>query len=144
MKRTPLFFLMIFWCCISKGQNIGIGILAPQTKLHVYSNSTQVGLRVETNSLGDDAAVEIKTNGGLFDFLEIRKYASFASGSIGGIAVNDLSLIRTGANANGGLLFGTSGTHPIYFLSNNLERMRLTAAGSLGIGTNSPAATAIL
>jgi len=39
------------------------------------------------------------------------------------------------------LQFGTSSDDPVAFFANNAERMRLTADGRLGLGTNSPAYT---
>jgi hypothetical protein len=44
--------------------------------------------------------------------------------------------IKAGTSAS---FIGTTSNHPFYFVTNNTERMRLTSAGLLGLGTSSPA-----
>jgi hypothetical protein len=43
--------------------------------------------------------------------------------------------IKAGTSAS---FIGTTSNHPFYFVTNNTERMRLTSAGLLGLGTSSP------
>jgi hypothetical protein len=48
----------------------------------------------------------------------------------------DLRMWSAGSVATG--IFGTLSNHPLAIFTNNLERMRITAAGNVGIGTNNP------
>ncbi len=47
-------------------------------------------------------------------------------------------------SAAGSFIFGTSDNHPMMVYSNGLERMRVSSAGNIGIGTISPVASAKL
>jgi hypothetical protein len=121
--------------------NVGIGIGTPQTKLHIYSgvNST---IRNETG--GETSSLELNTNGGLYDFLEIRKHRTGASGFYGAVVtpfsipLNGLSRITSGTFSTGGLLIGTNTANPLYFSTNLTEKMRITADGNVGVGTTLP------
>jgi hypothetical protein len=59
------------------------------------------------------------------------------SGTNAGISVNDgtvNTILYNTSSANGSL--GTTTNHPMAFYANNAERMRITAAGNVGIGTS--------
>jgi hypothetical protein len=121
------------------GANIGIGTSSPGTKLHVYGADAQIE-RIETSSNTGSAQLELKATDGAFDYLRLAKYASSAAaGSIDGIALADCGVINTGT-MGGPLLIDVMTSNPMYFLTNNLERMRLDASGNLGINTKSPGA----
>lgn len=99
-----------FWDNTNK--RLGIGTTAPTRKLHVAS-------------AGDVSAV-------------IENTAGVGSASVGAW----LGAVRMGLFAESGGTggIGTSSNHPIYFRTNLVERMRITEAGNVGIGTTSPGA----
>jgi hypothetical protein len=48
---------------INSAGNVGIGINAPTSQLHVYNNGGAASSMVETNTTGGDAKIALKTNG---------------------------------------------------------------------------------
>jgi len=48
---------------IDSSGNVGIGINAPTSQLHVYNNGSVASLMVETNTTGGDSKIALKTNG---------------------------------------------------------------------------------
>ncbi len=126
--------LLISLCSLS--QNVGIGTISPQAKLHVFS-TTNTGVLSETNGASQYAGFEAKTNAGVNDNLMLRKWMPGSSGSIAGINLDNLGMVVTGAQA-GPLLVGAITANPIYFTTSNVERMRVTAVGNIGIGTGIP------
>jgi hypothetical protein len=136
MKKQYLLFILSFFAQYGFAQNVGIGTAVPQTNLHVSSTGSTI-IRNEATE-GFEASLELKTNGAIFDFLELRKWKTGAGGFLGTIPLDGLSQITTGASATGGLLIGTKTAQPIYFTTNNIERMRIAAGGNVGIGTLNP------
>jgi hypothetical protein len=64
---------------------------------------------------------------------------SVVSGTNAGISVNDGTVNTIIYNSTGGVSsIGTTTNHPVDFYANNSARMRITAAGDVGIGTSSP------
>jgi hypothetical protein len=137
MKKISTLVSILFFAINVFAQNVGIGTATPQTNLHVSSTASSI-IRNETTS-GFEASLELKTNGAFFDFLELRKWKTAAGGSIGSIPLDGLSQITTGSFATGGLLLGTKPAQPLYFTTNNVERMRIAANGNIGINTLNPA-----
>jgi hypothetical protein len=137
MKKISTLVSILFFAINVFAQNVGIGTATPQTNLHVSGTASSI-IRNETTS-GFEASLELKTNGAFFDFLELRKWKTAAGGSIGTIPLDGLSQITTGSFTTGGLLLGTKPAQPIYFTTNNIERMRIAANGNIGINTLNPA-----
>ncbi len=106
-------------------QNVGIGTAIPQTQLPIDNATTNSIIRAETNKVSGEASLELKTGPDPFDFLEIRKWMTGSSGTQAGISLNGLSTLTTGTNSTAGLLFGTKREYPIYFTTDNVERMRI-------------------
>ncbi len=127
----------VFFTQNNFAQNVGIGTPTPQTNLHVNSAASSI-IRNESTA-GFESSLELKTSGAFFDFLELRKWKTGAGGSIGTIPLDGLSQITTGAFTTGGLLLGTKPAYPLYFTTNNIERMRIAADGNVGINTLNPA-----
>jgi hypothetical protein len=118
---------------------VGIGTSTPGAHLDVVGTSNQ-DIKVETGTSTARSSLVLKTNGGSFDYLELDKYAPSAGGSTGGsIPLANLSRIAAGTLA-GPLMLQVISANPMYFVTNNLERMRLDAGGNLGINTTSPGA----
>jgi len=115
-------------------QNVGIGTTSPQTQLHINNATTNSIIRAETNKIAGEASLELKTGPNPFDFLELRKWMTGNGGTLAGIPLNGLSTISTGMNTTGGLLIGTKPPQPFYFTTDNIERMRISAAGNIGAG----------
>ena len=120
------------------GTFIGIGTASPGTELHVYGADAQIE-RIETSANTGSAQLELKTTDGAFDYLRLAKYGSSAGGTIDGIALADAGVVNTGT-MGGPMLIDVMTSNPMYFLTNNTERMRLDANGNLGINTKSPGA----
>ena len=106
--------------------NVGIGTTAPTEKLHVdgnvvvtYNNSYQ-GI----NSVGNKAILaRVSPTTGIINYAE---YATAAN-------LNGFVIGSTDARVKGNIA-----TDSLEFITNVSERMRITSAGNVGIGTSSP------
>jgi len=135
MKKSLSLFPLLSCAAPLLAQNVGVGTTSPQTRLHVLNVSGASVIRSETSASSADASLELKTNSGTFDFLELRKWMPGATGTLAGIALDGLSQITTGASATGGLLIGTKTAQPLHFTTSNLERMRISGDGRVSIGS---------
>ena len=139
---------------------VGIGTSSPATQLEVVgvirSSGTSPTISVlDTNAGTDEKEWHIKSTNGPLDIQAIND----AGGGGGGFLrltrsannVQTLQGYRAAAlryelsNWDNHLLFsaadstvGTSSAHALIFDTNNIERMRITSVGSVGIGTASP------
>jgi hypothetical protein len=123
----------------NNGTSIGIGTTAPTSQLQVEgSTGTQEIFVNQTNPTGI-AAMRLKAGGAAYDHFAMQKFASVAA-SIDGISLSDMALLDAGIDG-GPLMLRVGSNNPMYFLSNNTERMRLTGEGNLGINAKDPSAT---
>ncbi|MDD3642818.1 MAG: hypothetical protein PHQ19_05075 [Candidatus Krumholzibacteria bacterium] len=118
---------------------IGIGTTDPEARLDIVGSAAQE-IKVETSSTTGRASLTLKSTGGDFDYLELHKHGPSAGGSTAGtIPLANLSRLSAGTLA-GPLMLQVISANPMYFVTGNLERMRLTADGNLGINTTAPGA----
>lgn len=123
----------------NNGTNIGIGTTAPTSQLHLEGSAGTQEILVNQTSPTGSASLRLKTGGGAYDHFAMQKFASTGA-VIDGISLIDMSLLDVGING-GSLMLRVASDNPMYFLSNNLERMRLTGDGNLGINVKDPSAT---
>jgi hypothetical protein len=98
------------------GTSLGIGTSSPAAPLHVASSTGDTSVEIESTFAGGDARLELIAN------------------SAG------VSQIRFGdeVSANIGLLTYDHTDNSMAFRTNSSDRMRITSAGNVGIGTSSP------
>jgi len=92
MKKTVTFFLPAFIIINAQAQNVGIGTVSPQAKLHVFSTDNTTVLS-ETSGASKYAGFEAKTNAGLNDNLIVRKWMPGSSGTMAGVNLANLSQV---------------------------------------------------
>ena len=105
--------------------NLGVGIMAPANRLHVYSTTPTDGVAIDGTT---NPGLNLRNAGTIKGSLGL---ATAAAGWTPNAAANDV-VIRTDDAASGNLLFATQ--------AGVLEAMRITRAGNVGIGTINPTA----
>jgi hypothetical protein len=123
----------------NNGADIGIGTTSPQASLHIEGDDVVEEILVNETNAFYSSSIRAKTSGGAYDHLAITKYGPSAGGNVGGIPLTNLAELDAGING-GPLLLRVGSNNPLYFMTNNVQRMRLTANGNLGINTTNPEA----
>ena len=109
---------------ITSAGNIGIANTAPTEKLDVTGNVRFSGALMPNNQPGTAGDVLVSSGAG------IAPTWQNASGYVA-----DNAWMQDGNTFTGMKKFGTISNHDIPFITNNTEKMRITSAGNLGIGT---------
>jgi hypothetical protein len=107
---------------IDASGNVGIGTASPSEKLEVAGNLKITGSNLSiAPSTGTSAAYVLNTNtsGNLFCAIDSSTGAAFGAGNYARVLYS-------------------SGAYPLAFFTNDAERMRITSAGLVGIGTTAP------
>jgi hypothetical protein len=107
---------------IDSSGNVGIGTATPAERLEVAGNLKITGSNLSiAPSTGTSAAYVLNTNtsGNLFCAIDSSTGAAFGAGNYARVLYS-------------------SGAYPLAFFTNDAERMRISSAGNVGIGTTSP------
>jgi len=126
---------------------LGVGTNSPLTQLEVSGSvaNDAVTMSMNNNNTTGFSSLRIKEAESDTKLL-IIDYLNSAFGAVGVLLAN-MGVIFTHTGATNGFGFGTLANAPITFFTNGLfssERMRITGAGNVGIGTVSPAVSALL
>jgi hypothetical protein len=120
------------------GTNIGIGILSPSSRLHIYGDGTEE-MKIQSSSGYLATQIRMQSPGGADRHLMIQKWGAAAGGTKAGIPLSDLSLIGPGPDA-GPLLLDVANSNPMVFATNDTARIWLSPDGNLGINNSYPEA----
>jgi hypothetical protein len=110
--------------------NLGLGTNAPLQKLDVNGNMRLTGAFMPGNLAGAAGDVLISSGAGIAPtWFDIAAYLSTNAWVFGGNSVTSLQKI------------GTTSNFDFSVITNNVERMRVTSTGNVGIGTATPTST---
>lgn len=113
---------------ISETGNVGIGVAAPSTKLHIYDSSGTNIIRMQTSSV-DNAYIA-----STYDYIFISANYNIAGGRENTGRGSSQIVMYSYANSGGLITFNTSPSMDTFVQ----ERMRITSTGNVGIGTATP------
>jgi len=121
---------------VDSNGNVGVGTTGPVYDLDITKSSTGAVVGNIKNSNAAGSAAYLLQND--LSYWNINAYGSGVSGNLFGIAkANTVMSFSTGVDA----VIGTFSNNNLIFGTNNLERVRITKEGNVGIGTTNPGST---
>ena len=119
---------------VTSAGNVGIGTDNPQGKLHISSGTSGdceliIEADTDNNNENDNPRILFRQDGG-------NDLSAIGSGINEGTANNALVLANS-VSVNGGIIFKTNNNDAGY--TEATEKLRITSAGNVGIGTTAPA-----
>src|SRR5258706_2664507 len=115
---------------VDDGTHIGIGVTVPVEIIQMGLTGVGDRVMIEQTNGGGAASLYYKTSATANDYLVVEKNASLASGTIAGISLGNLSRVGPTINA-GPLMLHVMSNNPMYFTTNNTERMRILPDGRI-------------
>ncbi len=112
---------------IDASQRVGIGTNAPSHTLHVAAPSNPLRLEGLQSLSNAGTILAVDANGVVYT----TSATSFTAANAWALSGNTLT---------GSEFLGSLNAQPVVFKTNGVERMRITAAGDIGIGTTTPGA----
>jgi len=120
-------------------QNVGIGIATPTHKLHISDGTSPNTATIRVSGLGSTTALTAGT--APYRVVMVDANGILYRGGSAGTGNLDAwyTTGNTGTNATNNFI-GTTDAVDFVTRTNNTERMRVTSAGDVGIGTSTPSA----
>jgi hypothetical protein len=120
---------------ITSAGNVGIGTTSPSYQVEVSnSQNTTTTIAVTNVNTGTATQSSIRLNNSTVGVTSLGYTGS--SFTTSGVFRQDGGYVYS--SGAGGLSLITASTNPLYFATNNTERMRIDGSGNVGIGTTSP------
>ena len=137
MKKALIFFFASVSFNLANSQNVGIGTPTPGYSLHILKSTGESSVGVNATGTATVSLLNLSIDDRIDgNSLALLKYRVGVAGNASGIPRSNLSAIVADAGA-GALLIGTNQASPVYFTTDNAQRMRITEDGKIGI--NQPA-----
>jgi len=116
----------------SVGNKVGIGTTAPANKLYIYDNDTTTS-QITLKQASQDGRVGV-------NMVSSNDQGFFIQKLGGTTATSNVGIIENFSTVNGGIDFFSKGDGNYTFSTtdSNSQRMNITNAGLVGIGTNTP------
>ncbi len=121
---------------IPSGGDVGLGTTEPQHKLHIVDTGYD-DVVLDIQSSAGSGELKVQTDSHLYNYFSLSKHGSSASGTVAGVPLANLSRLVAGSSA-GPVMIQVASDNPLYFVTGDTERMRITGDGSVGIGASTP------